>query len=320
MGNTPTADSFNHSFKRLRLSATEQLPLLSSPRTSPKRKMVLTNTTEAASEPNNEPDCDNNDQLPVLLCQNDVPSSSTSTSLSETSQLDVNESNEDDFLSDDELISFIRSCAKSVIFNDIAITNAVLPNADMTNSLSSAHWLEYFTLAELIFILKEDARMYPFDKFRVEKIAFAVRHTFASDQSDDQVKMLIEDLSAAYCQTRPVIKPTSISSITIRQNDHQLVPFRSSCPICYQSLDMTNSQQKRIRVYRHNGSVVIGKNNIFILDCLLSFKEWKLTYKQSNMLFLQSIICSNLKAILKLSQISRTVIIADFDIYNWIFY
>jgi hypothetical protein len=102
--------------------------------------------------------------------------------------------------------------------------------------------------------------MYPFDKFRIQKIASAVRHTFASDQSDDDVRMLIQDLSTAYCQTRPLNKPTSISSIMIGQTNHLLVPFRSSCPICHQVLNENNCKQRRIRLYCYNGSVVIGKN------------------------------------------------------------
>ncbi|CAF4653683.1 unnamed protein product [Rotaria magnacalcarata] len=100
-----------------------------------------------------------------------------------------------------------------------------------------AHWLEFFTLAELVFVLSEDARMYPLDKFPIEKIALAVRHTFSSEQSNNDVKMLIEDLSMSYCQTRPLVKPTSISFIKIRHNNHLLVPFRSSCPTCYQNFN-----------------------------------------------------------------------------------
>ena len=125
------------------------------------------------------------------------------------------------------------------------------------------HWLQYFSLAELMFILTEDARMYPLDKFRVDKIGFALRHTFSSDQSDNDVRKLIEDLSQAYCQTRPVMKPTSISSITLRQNVHLLVPFRSSCPTCSQPLNENNSKQKKIRLYCSNGSVVIGNFAFF---------------------------------------------------------
>lgn len=67
-----------------------------------------------------------------------------------------------------------------------------------------SHWLEYFTLAELVFVLSENARMPPFEKFCVEKIASSVRHTFFSEQSDEAVKMLIDDLSLTYSQTRPI--------------------------------------------------------------------------------------------------------------------
>ncbi|CAF4143071.1 unnamed protein product [Rotaria magnacalcarata] len=121
-----------------------------------------------------------------------------------------------------------------------------------------SHWLEYFTLAELFFVLNEDARISLFDKFRIGKIASAVRHTFMSDQLDEHVKMLIEDLSTAFCQSRPLHKPTSLSSIMIRQNDHFLVPFRSSCPSCNRTLDVSDAVQRRIRLYCLNGSVVIG--------------------------------------------------------------
>ncbi|CAF5026632.1 unnamed protein product, partial [Rotaria magnacalcarata] len=120
-----------------------------------------------------------------------------------------------------------------------------------------SHWLEYFTLAELFFVLNEDARISLFDKFRIGKIASAVRHTFMSDQLDEHVKMLIEDLSTAFCQSRPLHKPTSLSSIMIRQNDHFLVPFRSSCPSCNRTLDVSDAVQRRIRLYCLNGSVVI---------------------------------------------------------------
>jgi hypothetical protein len=79
-----------------------------------------------------------------------------------------------------------------------------------------SHWLEHFTIAELVFVLNEDARMPLFDRFRIEKIASSLRHTFSSDQSNKDVKLLIEDLSVVYCQTRPVQKPTSLSSIMVR--------------------------------------------------------------------------------------------------------
>lgn len=128
-----------------------------------------------------------------------------------------------------------------------------------------AHWLQYFSLAELFFVLNEDARIHPFDKLRVEKIASAVRHTYFSEQSNNDVKMLIQDLSTAFCQTRPLVKPTPISSISIRCNDHLLIPFRSSCPSCNQNLNAYHCDQRRIRVYCYNGSVVVGKKCVFYL-------------------------------------------------------
>ncbi|CAF4768625.1 unnamed protein product [Rotaria sp. Silwood1] len=68
--------------------------------------------------------------------------------------------------------------------------------------------------------------------------------------------MLIDDLSTAYCQSRPLHKQTSVSSIMIRQNENLLVPFQSSCPKCNQSLDASDAIQRRVRLYCQNGSVV----------------------------------------------------------------
>ncbi len=122
-----------------------------------------------------------------------------------------------------------------------------------------SHWLEHFTLAELVFVLNEDARISLFDKFRIEKIGSSLRHTFFSDQSDRHVKMLIDDLSLSYSQTRPVHKPTSLSSLMTRQNKHFLVPFQSSCPTCNCSLNPCDAVQRRLRLYCQNGSVVTGR-------------------------------------------------------------
>ena len=121
-----------------------------------------------------------------------------------------------------------------------------------------SHWLEHFTRAELVFVLNEDARISLFDKFRIEKIAFSLRHAFFSDQSDRCVKMLIDDLSHSFSQTRPVHKLTSLSSTIVRQNKHFLVPFQSSCPTCDFGLNPYDGIQRRLRLYCQNGSVVTG--------------------------------------------------------------
>ena len=65
-----------------------------------------------------------------------------------------------------------------------------------------SHCLQYFALAELIFVLTKEARTSPFDKFRVEKTASSLRHTFSSNQSDQYGKMLLDDLSTVYNQCR----------------------------------------------------------------------------------------------------------------------
>jgi hypothetical protein len=127
--------------------------------------------------------------------------------------------------------------------------------------------LEYFTRAELNLILQDDARLPPIDRFRVEKIAFAVRHTFFSDQSDVQVRMLIDDLSMAFCQSRPVQHPASMNSIMMRHDIFVLVPYQSSCPDCRQVLNKSDALQRRIRLYCRNGSVVIGMS-LFEWNCV----------------------------------------------------
>lgn len=52
----------------------------------------------------------------------------------------------------------------------------------------------------------------------------------------------------------------------IRQNNHLLVPFRSSCPICNQNLDVSDAVQRLIRVYCHNGSVVTGNKSTLLFQ------------------------------------------------------
>ena len=120
--------------------------------------------------------------------------------------------------------------------------------------------LERFTLVELFFVLNEDSRMSPFDKLRVQKISNVVRYTFASFQEDMDVKMLIDDLSIEYCQTRPMQKLMTTSLITLRVNRHLLNPFRSSCPTCGRSLNVSDAKQRQLRIYFRNGSVTSGES------------------------------------------------------------
>jgi hypothetical protein len=62
-----------------------------------------------------------------------------------------------------------------------------------------------------------------------------------------------------------IVKPCSLPSITMHHNDHQLIPFRSSCPNCNQSLNENNAREKRIRLYCDDGSVVTGKSEFYLV-------------------------------------------------------
>lgn len=121
-----------------------------------------------------------------------------------------------------------------------------------------SHWLQYFTLVELLFVLKEDTRMYCFDRLREKKIGRALRYKFGSDCSDDDVKIVIMELANYYKQMLPVITDISIQSILIHHDNHLLIPFQSTCPVCHAILDKNDCEQKRIRLYCRNGSVVTG--------------------------------------------------------------
>lgn len=125
------------------------------------------------------------------------------------------------------------------------------------------HWLQHFTLAELTFVLQQHSHSYPYDKFRIQKITQTLRHTFASQQSNEEVSSLIQDLSSEYNQSRPVHTSMSLSAMMIHRNDHQLVPFQSVCPDCHQSLGENDCREKLIRLYRYDGSVVPGNGAFF---------------------------------------------------------
>lgn len=129
-----------------------------------------------------------------------------------------------------------------------------------------SYWLEIFTLAELVFVLNENLRLSPFDKLRIKKIGTSLRHTFFTNQSDTDIKLLIDDLSSTYYQTRPVHKPTSLSSTMVQQQERCLVPFRSTCSTCNRNLNVSDAIQKQLRLYCANGSVVVGKLHIGTKD------------------------------------------------------
>ena len=119
MGNT-SSDSLDHSFKRLRLSQTEQLSQVSPSGASPKRKVSMGgNSRLGATLKNNLPN-NVNEQLPTLLWKNNdssVSAKSVITSVKPTS----NQEEFDNFTSDEELIRIIKSSTRSDFFNDLDI-------------------------------------------------------------------------------------------------------------------------------------------------------------------------------------------------------
>ncbi|CAF1673863.1 unnamed protein product [Adineta ricciae] len=119
MGNT-ASDSLNHSFKRLRLSHTEELALPSPSRASPRRKTACTYKTNAA--PANDSSYEHNvhEQLPAVFYKNiDAAHTLSSNFTSERSGLPDKSCYPMDSLSDDEIICLLKSCAIRNILRDV---------------------------------------------------------------------------------------------------------------------------------------------------------------------------------------------------------
>ncbi|CAF1004978.1 unnamed protein product [Rotaria sordida] len=150
MGNT-SSDSLDHSFKRLRLSQTEQLPLLSSSCTSPKRKGALNIPTKITDTLDRKSVNDTNYQLPIALWHSNTTSSSSFNYSSEMWKPVINTLPDRDFPSDDELIYFVKSSTTSIISNDKVIH---------TNRLSSSEQIAVHLLdAKIIPELSDDDLM-----------------------------------------------------------------------------------------------------------------------------------------------------------------
>lgn len=121
MGNA-TSDSLDHSFKRLRLSQTEHMPLLSPAFTSPKRKVPLAVNTEFEYILDNTTANDSSNQSPILLCQNNDSSSSSFDISLQISTPNSNNHPDEDFSCDEELICLIKSRISSLALNHKAIS------------------------------------------------------------------------------------------------------------------------------------------------------------------------------------------------------
>jgi len=121
--------------------------------------------------------------------------------------------------------------------------------------------LEIFTLAELFYVLQEDAKLSLFDAHRIKKITDAVRYRFGSDHSFEQVNTAIKLLGNSFKQTLPMQNEMSFSFISYRQLQGPVIlPFSSVCCVCQRSLGELNTKQRSIKIYCLNGSVVSGMN------------------------------------------------------------
>ncbi|CAF1985872.1 unnamed protein product [Rotaria magnacalcarata] len=154
MDNT-TSDSLDHSFKRLRLSQTEQLSLLSPSYTSfcisPKRKGVLNITRKLESISTSETAHDKHDPQRIVLYHNSILSSKTTACLSTNSKSTTTTLPYRDLLSDNELIDILKACTTSSISNEKLIhKNSVSSTEQMVMDLVDARTIPELSDDELM--------------------------------------------------------------------------------------------------------------------------------------------------------------------------
>ncbi|CAF1529494.1 unnamed protein product [Rotaria magnacalcarata] len=127
--------------------------------------------------------------------------------------------------------------------------------------------LKFFTVAELFYVLQEDARLSLFDINRVKKITDRIRYRYGSEHSDEQVTTVIQLLGDIYAQTLPMQNELSLSFTSHRQSLNPIItPFSSVCFICQKSFDRFDAKQHPVKVYFANGSSVSGKFMTFVCN------------------------------------------------------
>jgi hypothetical protein len=127
-------------------------------------------------------------------------------------------------------------------------------------SVVVSRMLEFFSLAELYFVLEKDAQLSLLDVNRVNKIGDGLRYLHGSKQPDSQVALVIELLSSAYAHRTLARPESSLDSICYRQSLHVLiVPYSTMCPICGVVLNSLDAQQRTVKVYGRDGSVKGGR-------------------------------------------------------------
>jgi hypothetical protein len=122
-----------------------------------------------------------------------------------------------------------------------------------------AEQLKLFSLAELFYILRQDTEITHLDRLRCKKIAESLRRAYGGNQSDTEVETVISSLSDAFRQDVKLYKKSSLMSMAGRRlSEHMVVPFTAVCPICEELLSRDEANQRLVKVYGSNGSVVAG--------------------------------------------------------------
>ena len=130
--------------------------------------------------------------------------------------------------------------------------------------------LQIFSLAELFYVLQEDAHSPMLDVNRVKKITDAVRYKYGGKQSTDQVANSIKLLSGIFSQSFCMQNEMSLQSVYYRRSMNQIIiPFSNVCTICKQSLTDRDANQRTVKVYCTNGSVLIGMKTMIGVELLM---------------------------------------------------
>lgn len=158
MGNT-TSDSLDHSFKRLRLSESTQLPLVSPTCVSPKRKIAPDNNAGLADKLSTAAVNNTSKSSPIISWDNNMfsssPSSSNNNNLLDRPKPTTNILTNTNVLSDDELICLVEAYALSSTQNDnISDRNKITVGEHMPAKLIHANMIEELSDDELIGFFK----------------------------------------------------------------------------------------------------------------------------------------------------------------------
>ena len=130
-----------------------------------------------------------------------------------------------------------------------------------TVSKSVEMMLKKFTLAELLFLLQQDTSMPRIDEMRIRKIADGARFMYGDNQPNDNVAAAIESLADTFAQTRPMQKKGLPAIALSRSLEYFIVPFTNAFTSCGASVSISMSQERAVKIYRGNGSVVGVKNS-----------------------------------------------------------